>query len=232
MATALTTIFDGNPQILTPLAASLDPTGFDTATIRIDFRGQGVNSIPDQYKKGAPATGHPNMFCTGILSVDDARFGWITCTVGYKGFWGSAPADVVSFSLEGYDRMWPFENNGITYGFSGANLRPARAPLNTAGGVARPWRVRQSLERGSVSVEGVVIEDSGTIHTPPDKPPAGVAEPPIDRTLQNRNIQDPLLSTRIGWVRTSYKVSSFEQIGTKVLRQWAATFEWRDAVSE
>lgn len=197
--------------------------------MRIDFRGD-RDALAAKYKKGTRLSGR-EMYCTGVLSIDDARFGWLTATIGYKGFWESPPVDVVSLAAGAEDKLWPFQSGSVTYIMSGTKAGKATVlnPQNQVDGLPQPFRIRQYLQNAQITRSGVSIGTAGTPHVPPPKPndgrPAFLGTPP-------QSIADPLLSTVIGWARASYSVTGEETLGTVVFRKWSDSWEWRDRESE
>ena len=224
--------FNTNAQILTPFAPSLDPNGFDTGSLRVDFRGS-EDSLINTYKKGT-RLGSMQMYCTGVQSIEDARFGWITASIGYKGFYSASesPGTVDSFSAESYERIWPFKNGDTTYYMDGrkAGQSTALNPLHLINGSAQPFRVRQMLQKAFINREGVDIGTAGTPHIPPSKPQD--PRPPFLGTAIS-NLADPLCSTEpSGWIRRSYKVTNAERYGTVIFRSWSDAWEYVDRESE
>ena len=220
MPSAIAHLFSSATQVLTPLAPSLDPTGFDTATLRIDYFGTEA-ALSAAYKKGELLTGR-KMYCTGILSIEDARFGWITATIGYKGFWENAePAAVISYEMNAGEIIYPFDNGEATVVYYGKGPGKTTA-INTATG--RFWRVRSITRTANITRSGVDIGAAGTAHVPPAGPTGTPPNGLYDKALAN--LPDPLLSSQDGWVRMAYSVTGAETIGTIVFRTWQDRWEW------
>ena len=230
-------IFGGEvSQILQDWVPNLDPSGFDTAVLRIDFRG-GIPELIAAYKKGTPLPG-TLMFITGILSIEDQRFRWITATIGAKGFWEStAPENVVSMDLSTTETRYPIVLSGTASSAVYDGLIVFSPAPGKAGGfnqtvnpqTGQPWRVRVFNEGWNITRSGVDIGTVGTTHQPPGKPGADL--PAGSRPGTPEGWPDPLLTAGItgkngAWVRQDYSCTSDPPLGTVVFRKWSDRWQW------
>lgn len=215
-------------QIKVPLRPAINLTGLDTASMEIDFPGS-IENLLTAYagdgSKTAPA--HSSMYCVGVGDIISEAFGWIHCTIRYKGFWYGPPPTVEGFESGTSELVYPFENGGAVFYYGKAPGKTA--DTNPANG-GKYWRVRDINDTAFITRRGVEIGAPGTIPAPPGKP--GVVRPAWMDTGRVRSLTDPLIATRFGWVRRRYSITSEETLGTgtaaKVFRYWEDQHEWVD----
>lgn len=208
-------------QIIRPLVPSINLTGLDTAEMEIDYNGT-VAALLNEYKPDGSKTApnNPNMYCIGVGGISEAAFGWIQCTIRYKGFWDGLPATVEGFESGTKEQLYPFSVGSYNYYYG----KPPGKNTDINPDTGRWWRVNDINDTAFITRRGVEIGTAGTIPAPPNAPNGG--KPSWMDTGVPRSLPDPLISTRSGWVRRSYKVISEETIGSKVFRFWEDTHEW------
>lgn len=227
----------GATQILQDWHPNLDPTGFDTATLRVDFRGS-VNDLITAYAKGSQAAGQ-QMYVTGIQAIEDQRFGWVTATIGAKGFWGEAPLEIESYEVNTTETRYPITGGSSVYS-GNFNIVFSPAPGKTGSEITinprtdAPWRVRAFNQGTSMTREGVSIGDAGQIPPLPTGPTTDLPESlrgAAPYAANNTGYPDPLLTVGINgqggkWIRMNYTTTGTQRIGAKVFRTWTDRWEW------
>lgn len=224
----------GGTQILQNWTPSAGGDGFDTASLRVDFRGSGA-AFAAAYKIGNPTgtTGGAKMYYSGV-QIEREAFGWTTGTVFAKGFW-NADADradlVATVSTSPKEKLWPFTNGGSTYFLPGTAPGVGKSTIYNAGNGNTFWRVRQITFDGQIDRQGYeIITNSATAWTGP--PAVTNVTRPSGMGQMSVGLKDPLIATKSGWVSQGYSQNIVAVLGKVTLLSWRDSWKYIDKESE
>lgn len=213
---------DGNTQILQPWIPTGTADGFDSATLRVDYKGDG-GGLNAAYPRGAKASDGSAMYVSGI-QIERVSPGWTAASIYARGFWSGTPPILGALSATSFEKDWPFQEGGVEW-FLPGSAAGKTGDFNSQ--TTRRWRIRQILQKGRLERQGAIILDSNAVDDWPG-PPAPTASRPNKMSPSQQGLKDPLLYTRTGWNPMGLNPTITAVLGGVTLLTWRDSWEWYD----
>lgn len=234
----------------------MDPTGFDTASARVCFRGtaaQLVAAFPVGATAAATDYSAPagsNLYCMGPQGQSEEKFGHVIAEISWKGYivnptlaaFAVTPAAgqhirTVSMGRTTTESTWPQDRDGNTVYLGGPySPTPALRSLTVAGPAGpityayAPYRVRLIGRAYTCTVGGIIVGNRAALFKPPV---CNIPDPTVgDGTVNWSTVPDPQITYsadnqgRDGWVCRNYQPSVEHAMGDKILARFQADYEW------